>query len=73
MGANRRYTRDLSEPAYTPRHAWVRTSDRAPVWPALVIAWRRGENGWQAQVAYAAGEGRIGVGWVTAEQVRPAG
>lgn len=72
MGANRRYSRDLDAPSYRPRHVWVRTSDRSPIWPGILVEWRRTENGWQARVAYAAREGNVGDGWFTPEQVRPA-
>jgi hypothetical protein len=45
-------------------------------WPAIVVQWRRQDDGWVAQVAYvvdeAEGPAVLVVAWMTAQQLRPA-
>jgi hypothetical protein len=57
-------------------HCWVSTPDDARGWwPALVVQWRRQDDGWAAQVAYVVEAEDLAVlvvAWVASEQLRPA-
>ena len=56
-------------------HCWVLGPPDAPgPWPALVVQWHHGEQGWVAQVVYVVDEGGpvMVTAWLAATQLRPA-
>lgn len=51
------------------RHVWA-TMSGGYVYPGLLMSWRRGDSGWEAQVAIAM-RGTVLVRWLPGSQVRP--
>lgn len=86
MGANRRYGDPLTaldDPAVQTRsepgvrHVWVNlsTSKNHPAeYAGLIVAWRKGIHGWEAQVAHVTDieSPSLHISWVDARRLRPA-
>lgn len=52
------------------RHAWVTYGP--DMWaPALVLAWRYGDDGWEARIAMAGNHGSLDESWSPARNLRP--
>jgi hypothetical protein len=57
------------------QHCYVQDPDDAPGWwPAVLVQWRRLDDGWHAQVACVVADEPpvLVVAWVRGEQLRPA-
>jgi hypothetical protein len=55
MSKGSRYRSESGRYVFTPQHCWVLNPPGAPGrWPGLLLEWRRGSDGWEGRVAYAA-------------------
>ena len=59
----------MSPPVPSRRHVWVDCSG-GYTYPGLVMAWRRGATGWEAQVAVVRSR-TVSVQWTSATALHP--